>query len=176
MVAPFLLFLSEPTSAALQLINHARELLAERGMAVLGTWGLLNLVVSGYLAKRAAPRSEDYYFHLMNIGWNMVNVLLAVWGILRAHPAQVASMTLPESLAAQFDFEKILLFNAGLDVAYVCIGSWLRARADSADERPERLAGFGRSLWLQGGFLFLFDVGFYLVYHPFAGQLLAELP
>lgn len=145
-------------------------------MALLGTWALLNLVVSGYLAKRAELRSEDYYFHLMNIGWNMVNALLAVWGILRAHPAQVADMTLPESLADQFSFEKILLFNAGLDVAYVCIGSWLRARAAASPDKPERLAGFGRSLWLQGGFLFLFDVGFYLVYHQYAAGLLALLP
>lgn len=145
-------------------------------MAVLGTWALLNLLVSGYLAKRADPRSESYYFHLMNIGWNMVNTVLAVWGILRAHPAQVADMTLPESLAAQFDFEKILLLYAGLDVAYVCIGSWLRAHAASASERPERLAGFGRSLWLQGGFLLLFDVGFYVVYHQYASGLLNLLP
>ncbi|WP_460622795.1 DUF6992 family protein [Hymenobacter tenuis] len=164
-------------ATALPVLNHARELLAERGMAVLGTWALLNLVISGYYVARTDTRTQAHHFHLMNVGWNVVNALLAVWGILQAHPQQVAGLTLAESLAAQFTFEKILLFNAGLDVAYLCVGSWLQARADTEDaKRPERLAGFGRSLWLQGGFLLLFDVGFYLVYHTHAAALLALVP
>ncbi|GGG27423.1 DUF6992 family protein [Hymenobacter glacieicola] len=163
-------------TAALPAINQARELLAERGMAVLGTWALLNLVVSGYHVSRTDTRSEAHHFHLMNVAWNVVNALLAVWGILQAHPQQVADLTLPNSLSAQFGFEKILLFNAGLDVAYLCCGSWLRARSAAANAiRPERLAGFGRSLWLQGGFLLLFDTGFYFIYHQYAADLLRLL-
>jgi hypothetical protein len=160
---------------SLPAINQARELLAERGMAVLGAWALLNLLVSGYQVNQAGARTEAVYFHQMNLGWSFVNVALAVWGMLRAQPNHVADLTLPDSIAAQFTFEKILLFNAGLDVAYVCIGSWLRARAASADKLPERLLGFGRSLWLQGGFLFVFDVSFYLVYHQQASRLLDSL-
>ncbi|HEX8428350.1 DUF6992 family protein [Hymenobacter sp.] len=156
-------------------INHSRELLAERGMAVLGAWALLNLLVSGYNINQSGVRTEATYFHQMNLGWNFVNVLLAVWGMLQAHPNQVAGLTLPDSLMAQFNFEKILLFNAGLDVAYLCIGSWLRARAATAPKLPERLLGFGRSLWLQGAFLLLFDLSFYLVYHQQAAKLLALL-
>lgn len=161
-----------PPLDSLSAINQARELLAERGMAVLGTWALLNLLVSGYHVNLSGARTETTYFHQMNLGWNFVNVLLAVWGMLRAQPNHVEGLMLPDSLAAQFTFEKILLFNAGLDVAYVCIGSWLRARAATVHKLPERLLGFGRSLWLQGGFLFVFDVGFYLVYHQQASRLL----
>lgn len=142
-------------------------------MAVLGVWALLNLVVSGYYVARTDKSTEPHHFHLMNVGWNLVNAGLAVFGLLSAHPNQVAGMTLADSLTAQFNFEKILLFNAGLDVAYIATGSWLRARAASADQRPERLLGFGRSLWLQGAFLLVFDVGFYFVYHQFAAELLA---
>jgi hypothetical protein len=157
----------------LPLLNHARELLAERGMAVLAAWALLNLVVSGYWVGRTDPRTATYYFHQMNVGWNFVNAVLAVVGMLRAHPNHVAGLTLADSLAAQFDFEKILLLNAGLDVAYLCIGAWLRARSLAADQRPERLLGFGRSVSLQGGFLLLFDLSFYFIYHQYAAQLLA---
>ncbi|QDA60498.1 DUF6992 family protein [Hymenobacter jejuensis] len=166
------------TSTALNMLpalNHARELLAERGMSVLGAWALLNLLVSGYYVARTDPRTEAHYFHQMNVGWNIINAVLAVVGMLRAHPNQVAGLTLADSLEAQFNFEKILLINAGLDVAYLAVGSWLRARAASAPLRPERLFGFGRSLWLQGGFLLLFDTGFYFVYHRYAGALLALL-
>ena len=85
----------------------------------------------------------------------------------------MAGLSLADSLTAQFDFEKILLLNAGLDVAYLVTGSWLRARAAATPRLPERLRGFGRSLWLQGGFLLLFDVSFYFIYPQYAGQLLA---
>lgn len=156
----------------LSAINHARELLAERGMGVLGAWALLNLLVSGYHVMHADPRSEARYFHLMNVGWAFVNTALAVWGLLRANPNHIAGLPLADSLAAQFTFEKILLFNAGLDVAYICCGSWLRARAATTIP-PEKLLGYGRSLWVQGGFLLLFDLGFYLLYHRYADELLA---
>ncbi|MCB2376492.1 hypothetical protein LGH70_02800 [Hymenobacter sp. BT635] len=158
---------------ALPVLNHSRELMAEQGMAVLGTWALLNLLVSGYLVTNTDARTENHYFHQMNVGWNFVNAVLAVVGILRAHPNQVAGLTLAASLTAQFDFEKILLLNVGLDVAYLVTGSWLRTRGLTAEKRPERLLGFGRSLWLQGGFLLVFDGAFYLLYHRFAAQLLA---
>ena len=162
------------TPATLPALNQQRELLAEHGMAVLGTWALLNLLLSGYLVARTDGRSESHYFHQMNVGWNFVNAVLAVVGIVRAHPNQVAGLTLATSLAAQFDFEKILLLNVGLDVAYLVTGSWLRARSQAPQvKRPERLLGFGRSLWLQGGFLLLFDAGFYLLYHRYAAALLA---
>jgi hypothetical protein len=157
-----LLALPDPTDA-LPLLNRNRELLAERGMGILGAWALLNLIVSGYFVPRTDQRTELHYFHQMNVGWNLVNAGLAVYGLL---------MTLADSLIAQFNFEKILLFNAGLDVAYIATGSWLRAHAATTDRRPERLLGFGRSLWLQGAFLLVFDVGFYFVYHQFAADLL----
>ncbi|MCA8832079.1 DUF6992 family protein [Hymenobacter pini] len=158
--------------ATLPLINHARELLIERGMGVLGAWALLNLLVSGYYVARTDRRSVAHHFHLMNVAWNMVNALIAVWGILQAHPQQVAGLTLAESLAAQARTEQILLVNAALDVGYVLFGLWLRRRATTAI-RPERLEGFGRSVVLQGAFLVVFDTGLYLLYHPYAAQLLA---
>lgn len=160
-----------PLPAELPAINQARELMTEHGMAVLGAWALLNLVVSGYHVARTDNRTEAHHFHLMNVGWNMVNALLAVWGILRAHPNQVAGLTLNESLSAQAWFENILLLNAALDVGYVLLGSWLRRRAATA-ERPARLLGYGKSIWLQGGFLLLFDLSFYFTYHQFAARLL----
>ena len=172
--APF--FVSLAAATVLPALNTARELLAERGMGVLGAWALLNLLVSGYHVTRTDTRSEQHYFHQMNIGWGVVNALLAVWGLVQAHPNQVACLTLTDSLTAQFHFEKLLLLNAGLDAAYICIGSWLRARAGTAAHKPERLRGFGRSLWVQGSFLLLFDVGFYVVYHRYAALLLQLVP
>ncbi|WP_019946575.1 DUF6992 family protein [Hymenobacter aerophilus] len=160
-----------PLSAAdLPALNHARELMAEHGMGLLGAWALLNLLISGYYVSRTDARTVAHHFHFMNVAWNVVNTLLAVWGILRAQPNSVAGLSLADSLAAQRSFENLLLLNATLDVGYLLIGLWLHRRAGSA-ERPERLEGYARSLWLQGGFLFVFDLIFYFVYHQFAAQL-----
>ncbi|SES79747.1 DUF6992 family protein [Hymenobacter actinosclerus] len=160
-----------PLSAVdLPAINHARELMAEHGMGLLGAWALLNLLVSGYRVSRTDARTAAYHFHFMNVAWNVVNTLLAVWGILRAQPNGVAGLSLSDSLAAQRSFENLLLLNVGLDVGYVLIGYWLHRRAATA-ERPERLRGYAQSLWLQGGFLLCFDLGFYFAYHQFAAQL-----
>ncbi|UYZ57938.1 DUF6992 family protein [Hymenobacter latericus] len=163
-------------AAALPAINFQREMLAQQGMGVLGAWALLNLLGSGWLVTRTPARQAPHYFHQMNIGWGAVNACLAVWGILQARPLHVEGLTLADSLQAQFRFENILLFNAGLDVAYVAVGAWLHARAASAEHLPERYLGYARSLWVQGGFLLLFDVGFYLVYHRWAAALLALVP
>jgi len=174
---PAHLLLTAPGLAqTLAAINQSRELLLEHSMGVLGAWALLNLLVSGYFVARTDARHEQHYLHQMNVGWNFVNAMLAVAGILRAHPNYVAGLSLADSLVGQFSTEKILLLNVGLDVTYIACGSWLRARAASARRLPQRLQGFGRSLWLQGGFLFLFDLGFYLRYHPFAAELLRLLP
>ncbi|KAA9333283.1 hypothetical protein F0P96_09925 [Hymenobacter busanensis] len=164
-----------PAASVLDALNYHRETLAQQGMGVLGLWALLNLVVSGWLVARVPRRQEPYYFHQMNVGWAMVNVTLAVLGILRARPLHVAGLSLADSLAAQSSFESILLVNVGLDVAYVVTGAWLRARAIQA-EHPNRLLGFGRSLWVQGGFLFVFDAALYFVYHRYAAELLALVP
>ncbi|GAA4392807.1 DUF6992 family protein [Hymenobacter koreensis] len=161
------------TAELLDAINYHRETLAQQGMGVLGAWALLNFVVSGWFIANRPRSGERYYFHQMNVAWNVVNLALAVWGILRARPLHVAGLSLAESLAAQSSLESILLFNAGLDVAYIATGAWLRARAATTAQLPERLSGFGRSLWVQGGFLLLFDVGLYVLYHRYAAQLLA---
>lgn len=160
-------------TATLDALNLQRELLAQRGMGVLGAWALLNLLLSGWLVARTGPRLARHYFHQMNIGWGAINAALATWGIIQARPLDAAGFTLADSLRAQFDFEKLLLVNAGLDVAYLVVGAWLRARAATAEERPERLQGFGQSVTLQGAFLLVFDAGLYLLYHRFAGALLA---
>ena len=63
--------------------------------------------------------------------------------------------------------EKILLFNAGLDVAYVMGGLYLNERGKNATDTQKRdqLRGFGKAVVLQGGFLLVFDTVMYLVHH-----------
>lgn len=59
--------------------------------------------------------------------------------------------------------QNFLLLNAGLDVAYIATGFYLKERAKNSSS-PERLRGYGNSLLLQGGFLLAFDIAFYFIH------------
>ncbi|MDV7397852.1 hypothetical protein RZS08_41005, partial [Arthrospira platensis SPKY1] len=84
---------------------------------------------------------------------------LGYWGVQRMD----AGMGLAGSIDSHYGMQKILLFNAGLDVGYMLGGAYLieRAKNTPLDKNPDRLKGFGQSIVMQGAFLFLFDLGTY---------------
>lgn len=124
------------------------------GMTVLGSWAVVN--IAGGLAMRANSTGSTRYFHEMNALWNTVNLGIAAVGYYGAvkfgEPLGAA-----ELFTDQMKLEKTLLFNAGLDLAYIAGGLYMTERAAN---RPngEQWRGYGRSIMLQGGFLFAFDV------------------
>ena len=165
------------SATELAAFNQAREMLVGRGLAVLAAWALLNLVGSGYYLARADRRRAGYYFHGMNVGWGLVNALLACWGILHIQFTAPVGLRLADLMQAQLHYENTFLFNAGLDAAYVMTGFYLRAlAAGSGRPRPERLRGFGRSLWVQGGFLLGFDAVMWALLHWQGNVWLPMLP
>lgn len=70
--------------------------------------------------------------------------------------------------------EKIYLFNAGLDVAYIAGGFYLREKANSNISKYDRYKGYGKSIILQGSGLFLFDGIMYII-HQYHGMKLYKL-
>lgn len=147
-------------------LYQVRELLLGRGLAVLAAWALLNLLVSGSYLARADRRHEPYYFHGMNVGWGLINAVLACWGVLHLHLLAPPGLRAADLVQSQLFNENLFILNSGLDVAYVTAGFWLRALALVPDrEQPVRLLGFGRSLWWQGGFLLVFDVLMWSLLH-----------
>lgn len=156
-------------AAAVAALFMRREVLLGRGLAVLAAWVLLNLIGSGARLARADRRREPYYFHALNVLWNLVNAGFAAWGILHLHFSPPAGLDAAELLNGQHSYETLFAVNAGLDVLYVLAGSYLHRRAAGPQQaRPERLLGFGRSLWAQGGFLLLFDGAMWALLHVMA--------
>lgn len=146
-----------------------REVLLGRGLAVLAAWVLLNLIGSGYHLARADRRREDFYFHGLNVLWNLVNAGLAAWGILRLHFGPPPGLDAAELLGGQQYYQTLFAVNAGLDVLYMLAGSYLRRRAARPHKaRPARLLGYGRALWVQGGFLLLFDGAMWVLLYALA--------
>jgi len=162
------LYAAEPA-----VLYQARELLLGRGLAVLVAWALLTLLVSGYRVTRADRRTEGFHFHGMNVAWGLINAGLAFGGIWQLLPAAPAGLQLPGLFAQQLHHETLFAVNTGLDAAYLMTGLYLRARAAApGTARPERLRGYGLSLRVQGGFLFVFDAAMWALLHGQSGAWL----
>ncbi len=131
------------------------------GMLVLGSWAAVNMASGVYL--RAHTGGHRRYFHEMNAIWNTVNLGIAAAGYIGA-----MRMGAPDGWGAliseQTTLDKTLLFNAGLDLGYIAGGLYLTERSRRGEENSDRLLGYGRSVMLQGAFLFSFDVVMVLVH------------
>ncbi len=137
-----------------------------QAMTVLTGWGTTNVLIDGI----GALTSDDQQlrqFHLMNAGWGAVNATLGILGRRSARKDRNAKLPINEAYADLRRTEKILLFNAGLDLAYIIGGAYVLQRAELQDTRqPERLRGFGKSIMLQGAALLAFDLLAYRHIHP----------
>jgi hypothetical protein len=140
------------------------------GMQVLGAWSIAN-IISG-IALGNSAKGEDFYFYQMNAAWNVTNLgisTLGYLGIVKENPNFIAM----EVHKKQLKLEKSLLFNSGLDLSYIFGGLWLLERANNFNSQKDydRFRGFGRSIILQGSFLFLFDLSFYFIESYHANKL-----
>lgn len=154
--------------------NAKRYQINRNGMAVLGGWGLANLAYSGVAVFNA--EGENKAFHQMNIGWGAINMALAGFGYFGTRNAQTDLSTY-ESIKQLETSKRIFLFNAGLDLAYIAGGAYLNelSKNTSDPERANQAAGFGKSVMIQGGFLFGFDLVMYFVLQNHGNQNLYNL-
>ena len=136
-------------------LSSRSETLTKRGMLVLGGWATGN-IVSGAILAPASTGSRKHFYN-MNMFWNGINLGIAGWGYFQSGRSP-RPMNRGEAIKAQFNTEKTLLFNAGLDVAYVMGGLYLIERSNSSSGYAEELRGYGNSVVLQGAFLFIFDL------------------
>ena len=146
-------------SLALQM-DFMRNKTEKKAMTILGSWSALNITTS--LAFREKTTGIDKQFHTMNGLWNLVNGGLALSGYLNSKKERLSSDAI-ESMNKFQKLERTLIFNSGLDIAYIATGLYLRERGKNELNltRSEQFQGFGKSLMLQGGFLLVFDALFY---------------
>jgi len=149
-------------SISLQPYNKNRYSIDEKLMVGLGTWATTNFIVSG-IGWSQAKTTESQYFHQMNVMWNLVNIGLAIPGYVKANRART-DLTYEQTLQEQKKTEKIFLINTCLDVAYVSSGLLLLHKSKETSPVDQRQSGYGKSILLQGGFLFLFDLTAYLTH------------
>jgi hypothetical protein len=167
LIIVFLLLLSESvfsqndSSLHLQNFQMERKDINETAMLVLGGWAVGNILVGTYGNFKAT--GEAKYFHQFNAMWNVVNLGIAAFGYFNAVNSDPSSMTNLEIIKDFNSLQNFLLLNAGLDVAYIATGLYLKERSKNSSS-AERLRGYGNSLLLQGGFLLLFDVSLFFIH------------
>lgn len=134
----------------------------QSGMLVLGSWSLIN-IATGVILKPQSQGSESY-FHQMNALWNSVNLGIAAIGFMNSRK-EIGVSDPMTAMEKQIKLEKSLLFNTGLDIAYITAGAWMleRAKKQSNPNQQDQLKGFGKSIIVQGSFLLLFDACFYAI-------------
>ncbi|GAB3643611.1 DUF6992 family protein [Spirosoma arcticum] len=128
----------------------------------LGGYALATIAVGSIAAKQST--GEARYFHRMNVYWNLFNLGIAGAGLLGSRKRNADGETLGEAIKQHQNMKQVLLFNAGLDVAYVVGGAYLRERAGNKPDKADQLRGYGKSVMVQGGFLFAFDVVNYFIF------------
>lgn len=156
--------------------NEIRLNTNTKGLTILGTWAAGNLAVGSIMMTQT--EGEAKYFHQMNAAWGGINLAIAGFGYYSAMSADPAGFSLLETINEQHSIQKILMLNIGLDAAYMIGGAYMMERSKTNTENPLRLSGFGKSIVMQGAFLFVFDIGFYIAHsmnnpklEPFLGGL-----
>ncbi len=150
-------------SQRLKEFNLEKITIDKKLMVGLGAWSVANIGVGTY--GWATTENEAKYFHQMNVLWGGVNLALALPGYLNARKADPSTYSFAETWRLQSRTEKIFLFNTALDLFYVTGGFYLKQRALTDVENYHRYRGWGNSLVMQGGFLFLFDMAAVIVHN-----------
>ncbi len=131
------------------------------GMTVLGSWAVLN--IGSELALRENAEGSTGYFYDMNAIWNSANLGIAVFGYIRANHLNQPENGI-EMYNIQNRLDKTLLLNSGLDLAYIATGLFLNDRGRRSSKNHDLYIGYGKSVFMQGTFLLVFDVTMILVH------------
>lgn len=139
------------------------------GMLVLGGWALANIVSGTTLS--FTTKGEAKYFNQFNALWNTINLGLALNGLFNTG---TDSLSLLNSVTGHQTLQNIFVLNAGLDLAYIATGLFLKEKAKNSDKK-DILTGYGNSLLVQGAFLLVFDAAMYFIHQNNANVTLYPL-
>lgn len=147
------------TNPALVEFNKSRNLRTTRALKVLGAWSSANIAASGYGYYHSSE--SDKYFNQMNVIWNGVNAVIVAASLL---PKQDNDLNFQKSVKSQSNVEAIYIANAGLDLVYASFGLFLTEKANTNLINRDKFNGWGNSLIMQGGFLFLLDTSMFIIH------------
>jgi len=141
--------------------NIERQEISKKGLKILSAYSISNIIYGSIASSNATGSNK--YFHKMNVLWN--GVTLGIVGIGTIFSKKEKVLSYGGSLKKQSEIEKVFLFNAGLDLAYIAGGAYLKERSKRSTNNPSRLKGHGQSVIFQGAVLLLFDGIMYSIHN-----------
>jgi hypothetical protein len=155
-------------------VNQRLDKVSKDGLLILSAWSLAS-ITSGVIGQNYTMGAK-HYFHKTNIIWGGINLgisQLSYWGIRKKG---TKGYTAVQTFRRTESTEKIFLFNAGLDLAYITYGLYSRERAQRFSGRKrDQLRGTGNAFIVQGSFLALFDCVLYLLHNKNGNRLYERL-
>lgn len=118
------------------------------GMRTLAGWSIINIGTGLY--GNFHYEGETKYFHQMNALWSTVNLSLSTAGLLR----KTRFESTEKQIAFSKKLENTLAINTYLDLGYIVAGGLM---VGLPSETNTQLRGYGKSIIIQGVFLFVFD-------------------
>jgi hypothetical protein len=149
--------------------NHERERMNKRQIKVLGIYAAGSMLYSGIATSKSTGSNK--YFHQMNVIWNGINATIVGLSLLAPREK---TLSYSNSLRKQSGAEKIFLFNAGLDLAYIAGGAYVRERSFNNLKNSTQNKGYGESIMLQGGVLLIMDAVMFVL-HNKHGKILNKM-
>ncbi len=150
-------------------VNDERSNANRQAMWVLNGWAAGN-IASGLSGWISAEDPEWRAFHSMNFLFNVVNLGLGVNGLI-LHSTMPRDRDLAASRAASESDQIQSLINVGLGPVYFVAGAIMLWRGHASDSAL--LRGWGKSVLIQGAFLFIFDIALFLVNNSLGAPLRA---
>lgn len=147
--------------------NIERQKISNSGLKILSSYSIANIIY-GSIASSNTTGSVRY-FHKMNVIWNSVTLGIVGFSIIIARKEKILSHS--SSIKKQNKIEKLFLFNAGLDLAYIAGGAYLKERSKTSTNNSLRLKGYGQSVMLQGAVLLVFDGIMYSIHNKHGKKL-----
>src|SRR5690554_2665910 len=102
-----------------------KQRIGKSGMVVLTSWAGANLVAG--TAGWIATDGESKYFNQMNVFWNIVNLGIAVPGLINSNKDFSKGVSNSELIRSQYSSEQTYLINNTLNVVYLGLGGILKS-------------------------------------------------
>lgn len=141
-------------------------------MTILIVWVAINISGSFFAFFATQKKTEMYYFLLMNILFNVVSGVIAFFGYASLTSIDIVNASAQFILERSIAFENVLIFNAGLDIAYLLVGVLLLVHQN--EKYQKILKGFGLSVIIQAVFLFFLDVSAFISNQIYTNDLISR--
>ena len=136
-------------------------IILNKHLAVLAWWCFLHLLIGIPMLLWSA--GWLWYFATMNISWALINL----WIVFKLYDhichRRFRKGNVYRRFQIQQHVEKMLALNIGLDISYCLAGLYMSSWI--GEGTSGMWVGFGNAVLLQGGYLLIHDISFFILHH-----------